>query len=213
MPNWVTSKITGVSLEEIQPYISEYDNGEKYLDFNKIIPMPKELDIESGSMLDEGMKIINDNVLSVEYINSLSDEEKACLNLGFKGLYNKLHYGFKDWYDWCWKNWGTKWNSHYCEFYDGEIYISTAWAFPTPVIQQLSKILCKTIGFVYADEDVGSNTGEGEFECGEMGYINNPEYGSCEALELYKEAQCDEDTPIVQDDNGVWRLDWGDEDE
>lgn len=212
MANWVRSKITGVSLDDIQPYISKDDYGTEYLDFEKIIPMPKELAIESGSRLDKGMEFIDNHVLSVELINSLSGEEKECLNLGFKGLYNERHYGFKDWYDWCRAKWGTKWNSHDCDFCGDEFYISTAWSCPVPIFQKLSELLHKEIEIVYADEDSGYNTGEYTFENGEETYCNHPKGGSYEAFELYTKAWC-EDVSIVMDDDGKWRLDWGDEDE
>lgn len=45
MPNWVRSKIIGLSLDDIRPYISKYeDSGEEYLDFDKIISEPKNCD-------------------------------------------------------------------------------------------------------------------------------------------------------------------------
>ena len=44
MPNWVRSKIIGVSLEQIEPYRSADFRGEDYLDFNKIIPEPENYD-------------------------------------------------------------------------------------------------------------------------------------------------------------------------
>lgn len=212
MPNWVRSKVTGISAEDLQPYISKDDYGTEYLDFEKIIPMPKELAIESSSRLDKGMEFIDSHVLSVELINSLSDEEKECLNLGFKGLYNERHYGFKDWYDWCRARWGTKWNSHDCDFCGDEFYISTAWSCPVPIFQKLSELLHKEIEIVYADEDSGYNTGEYVFENGEETYCIHPTGGSYEAFELYTKAWC-EDVSIVMGDDGKWRLDWGDEDE
>ena len=44
MPNWVRSKITGLSSEQIAPYVSVDSYGNKYIDFNKIIPEPKNCD-------------------------------------------------------------------------------------------------------------------------------------------------------------------------
>ena len=83
MPNYVKSKITGITKEQLMPYLSDDGSGEEYLDFEKIIPMPNDLRIESSSRLYRGMEIIKDNVLSVDFINNLSDEEKDYLKYGF----------------------------------------------------------------------------------------------------------------------------------
>lgn len=75
MPNWVQSKITGVTNEQLKPYISVSDD-EEYLDFNKIIPMPESLHIESGSRLKKGMEMFKTKNLSVELISNMTDDEK-----------------------------------------------------------------------------------------------------------------------------------------
>ena len=31
---------------------------------------------------------------------------------GKQYMYNRDHYGYYTWYDWCCNEWGTKWNSH-----------------------------------------------------------------------------------------------------
>lgn len=49
MPNYVLNRMTGVTEEELRPYISVAEDGTEYLDFKKIIPMPKELDIGSST--------------------------------------------------------------------------------------------------------------------------------------------------------------------
>ena len=51
MPNYVKSKITGITKEQLMPYLSADRSGEEYLDFEKIIPMPNDLRIESSSRL------------------------------------------------------------------------------------------------------------------------------------------------------------------
>ena len=49
MPNWVTNKVKFKSRgKEIIDKIISTDNDEEYVDFNKIIPRPKTLDITSG---------------------------------------------------------------------------------------------------------------------------------------------------------------------
>ena len=49
MPNWVTNKVKFKSRgKEIIDKIISTDNDEEYVDFNKIIPRPKTLNITSG---------------------------------------------------------------------------------------------------------------------------------------------------------------------
>ena len=61
------------------------------LDFQKIHPYPPELDITAGR---EGADD--------------SPEQKALVAAEESNL---KKYGYKNWYDWCVNNWGTKWNA------------------------------------------------------------------------------------------------------
>lgn len=159
MPNWVRSKIIGLSLDDIRPYISKYENSnEEYLDFNKIIPEPKNC----------------------------------------------------DWYPWRLRYWDTKWNSHDCDLSESELYISTAWSCPANIFRKLSELLQTSFDVVYADEDCGCNTGDFTADNGEIYYNLTPNGGSKEAFELYNEAW-ETDYPIVMDEDGEWKLCWGDD--
>ena len=136
-----------------------------------------------------------------ELLEDLSDEEKDYLNMGFKGLYNKLHYGFQDWYDWRWANWGTKWNSCGSEFQDNAIFISTAWSMPFPIIKKLSGLLKSEITIIYADEDFGCNTGRFVFNNGEVLENYNPAICSGDAFVCVYEAW-DYEYEISKHENG-----------
>ncbi|MDF7826964.1 hypothetical protein P4B35_23270 [Pontiellaceae bacterium B12227] len=53
-------------------------------------------------------------------------------------------FGHDNWYDWRYSNWGTKWNSYYCELDDSQIRqgilvyrFSTAWAPPEGICKAL----------------------------------------------------------------------------
>tara|TARA_B100002051_G_C16673215_1_gene605661 strand:+ start:212 stop:748 length:537 start_codon:yes stop_codon:yes gene_type:complete len=85
--------------------IYEEDNLTGKLTFEGLIPMPKELNITSPQ-------------------NEEADIKQAEINL--------KKYGFKDWYDWRNKYWGTKWNpqTSRIEKTDDKIIIfyDTAWA-------------------------------------------------------------------------------------
>lgn len=57
--------------------------------------------------------------------------------------YNK--YGCSTWYQWCPKNWGTKWNAYQTSINNNVIEFDTAWGWPEPVINafmQKFKINC-----------------------------------------------------------------------
>lgn len=100
------------------------------LDFQKIHPYPKDLDITAGR---EGP---DDSV-----------EQKA---LVAKEKANLKKYGHKNWYDWCVSEWGTKWNaggvdSEMVVDFDEDVdnqgtalfHFDTAWAPALGVLQKL----------------------------------------------------------------------------
>lgn len=79
-----------------------------------------------------------------------------------KGYFNTQRYGYRDWYEWSYANWGTKWNgSDYEEIRVSNdlqgISFDTAWACPVPVLLELSKYT--PIVVMYSDEDLGNNYG------------------------------------------------------
>ena len=49
---------------------------------------------------------------------------------------NLLQYGYGDWYDWCSRNWGTKWNAYgmHVNQESQSIRFLTAWDMPAPVM-------------------------------------------------------------------------------
>lgn len=87
------------------------------------------------------------------------------------------------WYEWCPKNWGTKWNAydHSVEPQPDdlcEVRFDTAWAHPYPVIEALSaKFPDEIIEVKYADEDFGSNCGRYKIKGGKPFDEFFPEYG------------------------------------
>jgi len=121
----------------VEKFISEVNvpldtsSSSEILDFNKIIPMPKELDVTLKSidpLTKEGQ------VLKKKYDDNLTN------------------FGFKSWYDWCLKNWGTKWNSYSVDFHANIIRMNTAWYPPGPVIQELARLIHEDVRMTYVDE-------------------------------------------------------------
>ena len=87
MPNW-SYNILNASDEVLKQIVNE----EGEIDFNTVIPMPKEL---KGTVSP----------------NRDDTQEKKDAS---KNLIDK--YGSDNWYDWSCENWGTKWNGPFFSF-------------------------------------------------------------------------------------------------
>lgn len=196
MPNYIINKIEiGGDQFTIDELLSSVKSEDCYFDFEKIIPSPESIKIESGTITDMSLAVYefeetgSDSKL-VEYlsyswiksqnITNISELYKYIKknvyqeDLGKKAFNNILQYGCKDWYEWNCKNWGTKWNSSdsssYTDFNGrGNISFQTAWSTPYPVIVELSKKY-PTLSFIvkYADEDIGSNCGTYKLQNGNL---------------------------------------------
>ena len=96
---------------------------------------------------------------------------------GKQAINNLLNYGATTWYDWCIKNWGTKWNSYDSQKGDDRGFrFSTAWSAPHPVLEELSRRFPDVgVSHEWADEDIGQNCGRREYLGGECVYEFEPE--------------------------------------
>ena len=212
MPNHVRNivKMRGIGnlpLYSVDTVDDAKGAGNEYFDFQKIIPMPESLDMDSGSK--ENMAIEAALTRIAREVNrrhnmavsSIGFQERRALEkdaethgitlkeaeeLGLKYLENIIKYGHSSWYDWRIENWGTKWNSYDLDRIDDDtIVFSTAWSNPEPIIKELSaKYPDLIIEHWWADEDIGVNTGYRCIQngCGEV--IEPPDRGPY-ALENY----------------------------
>jgi hypothetical protein len=125
MPNYCNNVVEIQGPQHILKTLVEHR-----LDFMKIHPYPKELDITAGR---EGADD------SPEQIRLVAAEEA-----------NLKKHGYKNWYDWCVNNWGTKWNAggdndamqvDYDEDVNDQgtalFQFDTAWAPPLGVLDKL----------------------------------------------------------------------------
>ena len=135
-------------------------------------------------MTDERKKWIEDSI-EREYgkhnVHTMEDVGKLYID-------NILKYGCANWYEWCNKNWGTKWNAYdvyYGENGDKCVCFNTAWSPVPKIIIELSKKF-KDVGMEYswADEDIGYNVGRLDILNGEVIDEFIPEGGTNEAYEL-----------------------------
>ena len=118
MPNWCYNRVEVYieDEEEVKRWKETVESKESKFDFNKIVPMPEEL---------EG---------TVKGTNHVPSEEL------------KEKYGADNWYDWSINNWGVKWNVYPLsedEIDDNGDYIQytfdTAWGPPHEIFNAIRK--------------------------------------------------------------------------
>ena len=236
MPNWVRTRLTFngkknrvAEIKELVKTTGKDDEGRDYtneFDFNKVIPMPEELDIASSSSGEWGMSYLilkakssilwtKDDRSFMERMEKQKEENPDRFNedieLGKKYLSNIAKYGHKDWYSFCSSSdgWNTKWNACEVEWTDeNQVEFETAWSFCFNVVIQLSKKFPDVaIEFSFADEDCGSNDGCGTIKDGEEIDCEYPETGDNRAYEIYLSLHPEYEDELVYDpdlDNYKW---------
>jgi len=142
MPNWCNNelKILGTK-KEIEKFLkfSKGDNG--ILDFNKFIPYPKdfkELDKKKKEW-DEKAEAYAEKHSSDRYYNLSNKLKKLFESKNGKEPKDGYNQGG---YEWCIRNWGTKWNASRSQlFLSGNfILFGTPWGPPKPVIIAMSRL-------------------------------------------------------------------------
>ncbi len=190
MANYIMNRLhLSGDQKQIDELLKSVRGEESVMDFNKIIPMPESLHIESGSRTDTGLKAYKDFVYVYTFagtekkdlLNIPKEKEEVFLKtrpdirrdeweLGRSAFQNEQKYGATTWYEWSMRSWGTKWNAFKAEITeDNTIEFQTAWSRVMPVVQRLAEDF-PDISFNYrwADEDLGVNVGMAEFENGEV---------------------------------------------
>ena len=117
MANHVINRLTIIGEETDVTYqiyhhivMAEISNGEMFIDFNKIVPMPNEL-----REVTSPVRIISKEEYDKQEVrinnNDLTDVEKK---FGVsRGITKEISdeyiakFGFDNWYDWAYANWGT----------------------------------------------------------------------------------------------------------
>lgn len=196
MPNYVKNNITIIGTnDKIHECLEFCKSDDSEFDFNKIVPMPEELNIDESSKNDIAIKSyllsLNDeqankvhdilrrvpDILHGNLDQALKDKDYISpdnsdeyIELGKRLVDNCSKYGCTTWYEWSYSNWGTKWNAMEVEIIDNpeecSVYFDTAWNAPVPIFSALSKKFPDLIFSIsYADEDIGSN-------CGYMNFAN-----------------------------------------
>jgi hypothetical protein len=115
-----TNESGKILAEAFRPKYKYEDSNNHYArPFSDLMPIPQELQIESG-WFGEG-----------------TDKQKE-----MEALYeaNKAKYGHASWYDWCITNWGTKWDARVEDYIDDDakevyVYFETAWSPPVEFLK------------------------------------------------------------------------------
>jgi len=194
MPNWVTNEVKFTGKKEHVAALLEFVKSEdRDFDFNKIAPIPKELENTQAPTKIISQKEYDEQEQRLAK-GELTEQEK---NWGIsRGLTQELsdeylkRFGADNWYSWQNSNWGTKWNA--CEAYVSEDSVSfqTAWSTPEPIFEALSMLFPEVvISIRFSDEDFGHNVGEFSLLNGNEIDSNIPKGGSEEAYRMAYEIQ------------------------
>jgi hypothetical protein len=131
----------------LSPYLNQIDDGGYEFDFNKIIPIPEDLNIESRQgKIDDDLQDIYET--------------------------NMFKHGFRTWYEFCVVNWGTKWKATGDFNYDDTAFtFETAWSPSLPITEELAKKLegDETLIHNYIETGMGFC---GKFVAGNLGGID-----------------------------------------
>ncbi len=210
MPNYVLNCVvmTGKQqrIDELVRAVQFADEAPGSVDFNKVIPMPTELDIPECSDTDNGFRLYSDFVeiykiglgnrpfdalnIPIKAENAFLDYRRGISERTWthgKAAYRNFEkYGFKTWLDWRLKMWNTISEGRRFEpFADNTLRFETAWTRASPVVECLSKMYPDiTFGYAWADEDFGNNVGEVELKGGKKTFENIPTPFTKEAYEM-----------------------------
>ena len=193
MPNHVTNnlKILDLAGADLAQVHATFLNDARQVDFNVISKMPEDLaDFVTHNGIISRAKMAlgllpnpkelgeGDFLEKLDVINALNSAsapvDKNDIGNIIRAISNYKHFGFMNWEDWAYDNWGTKWNA-YSQKHESfgedaiEFEFQTAWSHPFALIKKISEINPGvTFGVQYADEDIGSNCGTYKIKDGEM---------------------------------------------
>lgn len=144
------------------------------------------------SILSVDIKLTQEEAEAIVKRYSTEEEEMTLdkfLDIGKQYISNLMQYGATSWYDWCCREWGTKWNSFSTEpMEDNTLLFHSAWSRVFPVITKLAEMYPDIdIEYKWADEDFGCNVGRASFSGGKVTSDEWPDSCSKEAYELAAE--------------------------
>ena len=149
-------------------------NDEGEFDFDRILPMPAELDVEDESFAQTLHAALYGDWQTVASYPWVPDEVRAsrwglvrflvgrfglrCTALAGRYELNRRRHGAKTWYDWRLAHWGCKWNAYRTEVLDiaparARVVFETPWSPPLPVLEALAaQVPALELRLAYVDE-------------------------------------------------------------
>lgn len=164
MPNHIISEveIKGTK-EQIAKLIKDTkiildnDTDKNQFDFNGIIKMPEELDgiasptkiVETQEEADKVNEGYSEGPFSTNYQTAITKAKQQELLSKYRAI---------NWYDWCTKNWGTKWNAYEVRYITHNdttlvLKLETAWDTPTGIWEALRERGYEVNGFMHGEMD------------------------------------------------------------
>lgn len=134
MPNWCNN-VLELAHEDPQMIVRARDAINRQELLQEFAPVPKELQITAGCVGDK------DDPKQI----ALEDQEKV----------NKAKYGYKNWYDYCVNEWGTKWDvgaeGYEVEIENGGLTVSfdSAWSPPLEAYAKLEALGFEVRAYYY----------------------------------------------------------------
>ena len=195
------------------------DGSDRVFDFDKVIPTPKDLYIESNNHAEMVVLLYMRQSLftmvvgfggpmlemALERYENLDDErKKKAKELARRYLANIAKYEYPNWYSFHIGRWGTKWNSYGANERKGDtLEFETANGYPKPVVEELSRKWPDVeFDLTAADEDIGSYTIKGTFRNGVFDGVE--EHRTPAAFDIAFEMFPDDKEDYYQLEDGTW---------
>ena len=173
MPNWCNNDlhISHPDVKMMRRFVKAYNRNRL---LNEFIPVPPEL-TDSGMSMEKLMARRN-KPYNADYEKELKE---------FTESLNKKYFGYKDWYDFCVSEWGTKWaigfDSSYADYLTPDsargmvtVSFTSAWSPPIGAYEKLSEMGFSIRAYYYE----GGMGFCGSWIDGDDRYFNIEEYKS-----------------------------------
>ena len=151
MPNWVMNELTCIfeTSEEYQSFKNKVDGKNLY---NSFIPMPEILidtqapSVNVDKLILEFNKEGNNATSLQDIIDSNHHWFSGVAQQALKNQQAKTVTGYSDWYEWCYANWGVKWDAsnlkikELSDFNTVVFSFNSPWGTPQKFVEELSKM-------------------------------------------------------------------------
>lgn len=211
MPNWVSTSlnITGPT-DEVLRFVSSIkkdEDGRTYRIVESLFPTPDDLRIEASFALETVPQKWAEWVADGSWTQEKYDEEvERNKTLREKQEANIAKYGTKDWYDWQYDNWGTKWGDCRTDMTGEPIAIAgglmtvgfaydSAWGTLDKAFYKISKDFPNCVFFFEYDEEAGFFMGAEAMRNGET--VAEGMWAPCEE---------DEELDLDSDSDDSWEI-------